>query len=115
MLGVGYYFREDWRFFAEYDYAFVIGGGSEPSEFQYGAEYSPAVTGVAPFAAVYVDSREELDFGGYFAVQSGLQIRGGQALHTLRLGAEYVNGKSTQYEFFNNFEQRVGLGVWYDY
>ena len=69
----------------------------------------------APFAAVYFDSRQELDFGGYFVLQGGWQIRGGQALHTLRLGAEYVNGKSTQNEFYNNFEQRYGLGVWYDF
>jgi hypothetical protein len=115
MLGVGYFYTDDVRLFAEYDYAFVIGGGAEPNEFQYGAEYSPAVKGGAPFAAVYVDSRQELDFGGYFAVQAGWQIRGGAALHTLRLGGEYVNGKSTQYEFFNTFEQRLGLGVWYDY
>ena len=115
MLGVGYFYTEDVRFFAEYDYAFVIGGGAEPSEFQYGAEYSPAVPGGAPFAAIYVDSRQELDFGGYFVAQGGWQIRGGEALRTLRIGAEYVNGKSTQYEFYNNFEQRVGLGIWYDF
>jgi hypothetical protein len=115
MLGAGYYFTDDLRLFAEYDYAFVLGGGSEPSELQFGADYSPAVAGGAPFAAVYLDSRQELDFGGYFVVQGGWQIRGGDALHTLRLGAEYVNGKNTQYELFNTFEQRVGLGVWYDY
>jgi hypothetical protein len=115
MLGVGYFCAEDIRLFAEYDYAFVLGGGSEPSELQYGAEYSPAVPGGAPFAAVYVNSRQELDFGGYFVLQGGWQIRGADAPHTLRLGAEYVNGKSTQYEFYNNFEQRLGLGVWYDY
>lgn len=69
----------------------------------------------APFAAIYVDSRQELDFGGYFVAQGGWQIRGGEALRTLRIGAEYVNGKSTQYEFYNNFEQRVGLGIWYDF
>ena len=41
--------------------------------------------------------------------------RGGEALHTFRLGVEYVNGSTTQYEFFNTFEQRVGFGIWYDY
>ena len=115
MFGIGYFYTDDLRLFGEYDYAFVVGGGAEPCEFQFGADYSPAVPGGAPFAAVYFDSRQELDFGGYFVLQGGWQIRGGQALHTLRLGAEYVNGKSTQNEFYNNFEQRYGLGVWYDF
>ncbi len=48
-------------------------------------------------------------------MQAGWQWRGGLALSTFRIGLQYLNGKSTQYEFYNNFEQRVGWGIWYDY
>jgi len=115
MLAVGYYYTEALRLYGEYDYAFVLGGGSEPSQFQFGVDYSPAVRGGAPFAAVYTNLLQELDFGGTFVAQAGWQYRGGMALHTFRLGVEFANGATTQYEFFNRFEQRVGFGIWYDY
>jgi hypothetical protein len=115
MLAVGYYYTEHWRLFAEADYAFGTDGGAEPWEFQFGSDFSPAVRGGAPFAAFYGNLRQELDFGGFFVVQAGWQIRGGPAMHTFRLGVEYVNGASTQYEFFDDFEQRIGFGIWYDY
>jgi hypothetical protein len=115
MLGVGYFYTDALRLYGEYDYAFVLGGGSKPSQFQFGIDYSPPVRGGAPFAAVYTNLLQELDFGGFFVVQAGWQYRGGAALHTFRLGVEYVNGANSQYEFFNTFEQRVGFGIWYDY
>lgn len=115
MLAVGYYYTEDLRLYAEVDYAFDTDGGARSWEFQFGADWSPAVRGGAPFAAVYGNLRQELDFGGFFVFQTGWQVRGGPAMHTFRVGVEYVNGASTQYEFFNLFEQRVGFGIWYDY
>lgn len=115
MLGMGYFYTENLRLFGEFDYGFVVGGGAKPGEFQFGMDYSPAVRGGAPFAAVYANLHEELDYGGYFVVQGGWQFRGGPAMHTFRLGVEYVNGETTQYEFFDRFEQRVGFGIWYDY
>jgi hypothetical protein len=115
MLAVGYYYTEDLRLYAEADYAFEFDGGARPWEFQFGADWSPAVRGGAPFAAVYGNLRQELDFGGFFVFQIGWQWRGGPAMHTFRVGVEYVNGASTQYEFYNLYEQRVGFGIWYDY
>jgi hypothetical protein len=115
MLGVGYYYTEDLRLFAEFDYAPSPSGGAEPCEFQFGVDYSPAVRGGAPFAAFYGNLRQELDYGGFFVVQAGWQWRGGAALHTMRLGVEYLNGQSPQYEFFNTFEHHVGFGIWYDF
>jgi hypothetical protein len=115
MLAMGYYYTENLRLFAEADYCFEFDGGARPWEFQFGADYSPAVRGWSPFAAFYGDLRQELDFGGFFVLQGGYQVRGGQAMHTFRIGVEYVNGASTQFEFFNLFEQRVGFGLWYDY
>lgn len=115
MMAVGYYCTESLRLFAEADYAFGCDGGAQPWEFQIGTDFSPAVRGGAPFVAVYGNLRQELDFGGFFVLQGGWQVRGGPALHTFRVGVEYVNGASTQYEFFDDFEQRVGFGIWYDY
>jgi Protein of unknown function (DUF1207) len=115
MLAVGYYYTENLRLYAEADYAFEYDGGAQPWQFQFGADWSPAVRGGAPFAAVYGNLRQDLDYGGFFVVQGGWQWRGGPSMHSFRAGVEYVNGASTQFEFFNLFEQRVGFGLWYDY
>jgi hypothetical protein len=115
MLGVGYFWTENLRLFAETDWAFGADGGAKPWEFQFGCDWSPAVRGGAPFAALYGNLRQELNYGGFFVAQAGWQWRGGASMHTFRLGVEYVNGKSTQYEFYDDFEQQVGFGVWYDY
>ena len=32
-----------------------------------------------------------------------------------RIGLEYYNGKSDQFEFFNQHENKLGLALWYDY
>ncbi len=115
MFAVGYYYTDNLRLYGEFDYAFAVDDGAEPIEFQFGADWSPAVRGGAPFLATYVNLREELDFGGFFVVQAGWQWRGGDAMKTFRLGAQYVNGKNSQYEFYDDFEQQVGFGIWYDY
>jgi hypothetical protein len=115
MFALGYYYTEDLRLYAEADYAFEYDGGAKPWQFQFGADYSPAVRGGAPFAAFYGNLRQELDFGGFWVVQAGWQVRGGASMLTFRVGVEYVNGACTQYEFFRNFEQRAGFGIWYDY
>ena len=89
--------------------------GEVVREFQFGVDYSPAVRGGAPFFAWYGNLRQELDYGGFFVVQAGWQWRGGAALRTFRIGAQYINGKSSQYEFFNDFEQHGSFGIWYDF
>ena len=115
MLGVGCYVTDNLRLFGEFDYAIGLGGGSEPVELQWGADYSPARPGGAPFFAVYGNQRQELKYGGFFVVQAGWQWRGGLALSTFRIGLQYINGKSSQWEFYNTFEQRIGWGIWYDF
>lgn len=115
MMAVGYYYTDNLRLFAESDYAFGADGGAEPWEFQFGADYSPCVRGGAPFAAFYGNLKEELNYGGFFVVQAGWQWRGGAAMKTFRLGLEYINGASTQYEFYSQFEQQTGFGIWYDF
>jgi hypothetical protein len=31
------------------------------------------------------------------------------------MGLHLYNGKSSQYQIFNNSEQQIGFGLWYDY
>ena len=61
------------------------------------------------FFAVNAHLREENDYGGNFTVQTGWQWRG-RTGHLLRLGMQYFNGMSEQYEFYNKFEEQIGVG-----
>ncbi len=110
-------FHPDWRAYAEVGYGFYVDGGALPWEFQFGAEYSPLEpTGArgAPFLAANGYLRQDVNFSGSITVQAGWQWRG-QSGHLVRLGAHYFNGMSEQREFFNQFEEQVGLGLWYDF
>ena len=69
----------------------------------------------AKVASRHGDLRQELDYGGYFVAQAGWQWRGGAAMHTFRIGAQYLNGMSPQFEFYNQFEQYFSFGLWYDF
>lgn len=118
VLGAGYYWTPLLRLYAEADYAFNADGGAEPWEFQFGFDYAPArPTGLrgAPFAAVNGHLREENSFSGNFVVQTGWAWRSDGPGRLFRLGVEYYNGKSRQYEFFDQFEQQIGGGIWYDF
>ncbi|NQT14088.1 MAG: DUF1207 domain-containing protein [Planctomycetes bacterium] len=105
------------RLYAETGWAFVTDGGSEPWEFQFGIDYSPLTPSRvfgAPFFAFNTRLREEVDFGGNITVQAGLQWRG-ETGRLLRTGVHYFNGKSDQYQFFNEHEEQIGFGMWYDF
>jgi len=116
--GHSFYPCDDLRLYGEVGYAVREDGGSEPWEFQFGADYSPGYpTGIqgAPFAAINAHLREEVDFGGEFVVQAGWSWRGRRTRHLFRTGVQYFTGKSSQYQFFTRNEQTVGVGLWYDY
>ncbi|MCA9103155.1 MAG: DUF1207 domain-containing protein [Planctomycetales bacterium] len=117
VLGVGWFFTPSLRGYAEAGYAFHSDVGLE-WEFQFGFDYSPAYpTGPrgAPFFAVNAHLREEVDFGGEFVAQVGWQWRGAGAGHLFRIGAQYFNGMSEQYEFITDSESKIGMGIWYDF
>ncbi len=118
VLGNSFYLTDDVRLYAEAEWAYYTDGGTEPWAFQFGVDYSPAepvgrLRG-APFVAVNAHLREEVDFGGNLVVQAGWQWRG-QSGHLFRFGMQYFNGKSDQFEFFRRSEDRLGLGIWYDF
>jgi hypothetical protein len=116
-LAVGYFPREDMRFYAECGWAWYADGGSEPWEFQFGIEYSPLYpNGIdgTPFFAINTRLREEVDYGGNMTVQAGWQWRG-RSGQRFRMGMQYFNGMSDQYQFFREFEEQIGFGAWYDF
>lgn len=118
VLGGGYFVDPDLRLYAEIGYAFNTDGGAEPWELQFGAEFSPAEhNGIygAPFWAINGYLREEVDWGGNVNFMIGWQWRGDRNNHLLRIGFQYLDGKTMQYSFFQNSERMVGFGTWYDF
>jgi hypothetical protein len=117
VAGVSYYPIPVMRVYAEVGYALYALGGAEPWEFQFGTELSqPGPTGFrgTPFLAMNGHVREDHNFGGDFTAQAGWLWRDPVG-RTLRLGGHYFNGKSSQYQFFNNSEEQIGVGMWYDF
>lgn len=118
LFGASYFPVPAVRFYGEASWAFHYKGGASPWEFQFGADVSPArPSGVRgdPFLAANVYLRESVDYGGSFTFQTGWQWRGQGPGHLLRLGLQYFDGKSVQFEFYNQTEQQIGIGLWYDF
>ncbi len=117
VFGYSEYITEEFRVYGEASWAFWS-DVAEEWEFQFGFEHAPACpTGIcgAPFYAVNVHLREEVDFGGDFTLQTGWAWRADEGAGLLRIGVHYFNGKSSQRSFFDQSEEQIGLGVWYDY
>lgn len=115
--GNSYYVTANLRAYAEAAWAFQSDGGAEPWEFQFGVDYSPMRrNGLRgdPFVALNTHLREDVNFGGNVVVQTGWQWRG-ETGQLFRLGMHFFAGKSDQFEFFNQHEKKLGLGLWYDY
>ncbi len=115
-LAFSYFPLPAWRWYAEAAWAFHADIAS-PWEFQFGVDVAePGPTGPAgtPFLAINGHLRQELNYGGNVVAQLGWLWRG-NTNHTLRTGFHYFNGKSNQFEFYQNFEQQIGGGLWYDF
>ena len=117
VFGTSWYPLPACRLYGEYDWAFHTSGGANPVHFQFGTELShPGPTGLdgTPFLAVNGRMREEVNYGGDVNSEAGWLWRG-EAGSTFRIGAHYYVGKSSQSQFFNNFEDQIGMGLWYDF
>jgi hypothetical protein len=116
-VGASYYPVPVCRLYGEVGYAFNSDGGAMPWEFEFGTELSqPGPTGPSgePFFAFNTHLRQDVDFGGDINTQIGWLWRGVSG-HTFRTGFQYFNGKSSQYQTFDHFEQQFGFGLWYDF
>lgn len=117
-LGYSYYVTPDFRVYGEVDYAFSH-DFAEAWHLQFGFDWGPVQpTGIrgAPFLAINGHLREELDFGGNVSLQTGWAWRGeGIDAGTLRTGLFFYNGGSPQFSFYQQNEQLLGWGLWYDF
>lgn len=116
-VGAAYWLDNSTRIYGEMGWAFYS-DVSEPWEFSFGIEEAPRhPTGIrgAPFYAVHGHLREEVDFGGNVTAQLGWAWRSTYDTGLLRLGLHYFNGKSNQYSFYDDHEEMIGMGLWYDF
>jgi hypothetical protein len=117
VLGVAYRPLPDLRFYAEANWAWVVEGGAQPWEFQFGIDFSPSQpNGIygGPFAAINSKVFQDLNYSGNVNFEAGWQWRGVTG-HTLRTGVDYFDGFSFQRQFYNVYQQFIGAGVWYDF
>lgn len=115
--GAAYWITERLRIYGEIGWGFYTDVSKE-WEFNTGIEYLPtSPTGWrgAPFGAIHLRSREELDYGGSINAQLGWAWRASDSDRLLRFGVNYFEGKSSQWSFFNIHEPSLGIGLWYDY
>ena len=115
--GHSYFVADAARLYLEIGFAFDC-EISRPWEYQFGIDYCPAGwtdSTSAPFAAINVHLREEVNFGGNLVVQAGWMWRNPFVGHAFRIGMEYYNGKSDEFEFYNQSENKLGVGLWYDF
>ena len=107
-----------WRLYAEAGWAFHYDGGAEPWEFQFGVDVAqPGPTGTrgTPFFAVNGHLREEVDYGGNVVLQAGWLWRGNSTQTTADWASTTSTARSNQFEFFDQFEEQIGGGLWYDF
>ncbi len=117
-LGISVQLTESIRSYMESSFAIQTEGPADPWQFQFGLDYVPMSSFSkkgAPFFGINGMLREEVDFGGGLTVMTGWQWRGRDTDNRLRLGIHYFNGKSNQHSFWNEHEELIGFGLWYDY
>jgi len=118
LAGVSWDVTDITRVYTELGVAAGMEGGAKPLELQLGTEYTPkpqtTATG-APFFAVNGHWRQDFDTSTAVNVVSGWGWQGVETKRRLRLGLNYYNGPSLQYEFFDRWENLVGAGIWMDY
>ena len=115
--GHGYLPTDSWRIYGQVGYGFYT-DVAEPWHFEFGVEYSQlAPTGFqgVPFFATNCQLRQENNYGGYMAIQTGWQWTGNQSGRRVRLGVQYFNGQHEKLQFYEYSEQKVGAGLWYDF
>lgn len=118
VLGSSVQATPEFRYYGEAAYAVSVSGGARPWQFQFGGEYAAIAerpTRGAPFSAINVQLREEVDYAAGITLMTGWQWKGPESGRTMRVGLQYYNGPPTQYEFFRRYDNQLGAGIWFDY
>lgn len=119
LIAAGSYQRsEALRLYGEAALAVKASGGAKAWQFQTGAEFIPPVQPGkkgGPFTALNIDIREAVGFEPTFTLQTGWQWRGPRSGRRFRTGFQYHNGHTSQFAFFQDEEEHVGVGIWFDY
>lgn len=118
VLGIARRMQERWRVYGESAYAFHTAGGAKKWQFQTGLEYAPKPSlgdACAPFSAINFDIREAVNFDPSITIQTGWSWYGSRSARRFRAGLQYTNGYSSQFQFFQRFEENLGAGIWFDY
>ncbi len=106
------------QIYGEIAYAIGTEGGAKPLEFQFGAQYQPVARSSlrgAPFVAANYHIREDFNYQGGFNTLAGWGWQGIETRHRLRIGMQYYNGPSLQYQFLDRVENLYGGGIWLDF
>ncbi|QDT08696.1 hypothetical protein [Planctomycetes bacterium K23_9] len=69
----------------------------------------------APFTAINLNFREAVDWSVSTTIQAGWSFQSPQSGRRIRFGAQYGDGPTSQYSFFQRHEQYVGGDIWFDY
>lgn len=118
IFGASLQTTEECRIYGEFAYGVIATGGAEPVQVQLGAEYAKAAlrpTRGAPFVAMNLEMRQEVDFTPGVSILTGWQWRNPVTSKAFRVGLQFFNGPSNQYSFFQQYDSQLGLGVWYDF
>lgn len=118
VLGTSIQATPEIRWYGEVAYGFSVSGGARPWQFQFGSEYAALVSRPmrgGPFVAWNVQMREEVNFEAGATIMAAWQWKGTESGRTLRLGLQYFNGPTNQFEFYQQYDHQLGLGIWFDY
>lgn len=118
VLGLSYQPTLETRCYGEVAWANAYTGGAKPWQFQLGAEYSSIAiqpTHGAPFAAMNIHLRQEVDYAAGLTLMSGWQWKGPKSGRAIRIGVQYYNGPTNQFEFIGRYDNQLGAGIWFDY
>ena len=118
VLGTAYYPGCDVRLYAEAGWAFYFDGGTRAVGVPVRRRVQPVGSDRAGRGAVPRRQRPPARRGRLWRLARGpgrLAMARTQSGHLIRVGLEYFNGQSEQYQFFDDHEQLVGIGLWYDY
>ena len=118
IFGTSFQATPERRYYGELAWATSVKGGAKPWQFQLGAEHSETAkipTRGAPFSAVNLQFRQETNFASGVTVMTGWQWKGPESGCSFRVGLQYYNGPSNQYEFFRRYDNQFGAGMWFDY